>query len=250
MDIKKESIRSSLLILPLVASLNLLTTDIAQADSFDKYRMIIDNYHTYNVGDISKAIIDFEKEESADVEKNYLLGMLYFIRGFVNLREIGRSSPVKIRVEDALENNSVQSDFRYAEDNYDLVEQREPGYKLIYCKYAELYRYSFNGEGLDKITRKVGRVPQNERTQQCKASLEDIAEGYARYGYANLSRVIYKAAVLTWNPYPKYMLEAIGDIEDVRDNEKEAKMWWKRCVQEADTPARKERCLRKVNKAG
>lgn len=225
----------AVLVLPLVAS----------ADQFDRYRHVIDRFHEYPVQERETTIAELEGTKTSSIEKNYLLGMLYFIQGVERMKTIARAQEKKPRVEEVLKDKTVQGYFQKAEANYDAVQSTSPGYKYIYCKYGELYRYSFNEDGLRKVTRQVGRADQNDRLEQCKAMLEDVAEGFVRYGYVGLSKVIYEEAVRTWRPYSIYMLEALGDIEQVQKNKAKAVYWWKRCVAEARSTERKQRCAAK-----
>ncbi|HEX20644.1 MAG TPA: hypothetical protein ENG78_07495 [Acidiferrobacteraceae bacterium] len=215
----------------------------ASADQFDRYRNIIDNYHKYTLQKRETAIVGLEATRTSSVEKRYLLGMLYFIQGVERMKIVARAQTQKPKVEVVLKEKTVQAYFQKAKANYDAVESKSPGYKYIYCKYGELYRYSFNEDGLRKVTNRIGNTTQNNRTKQCKAMLENTAEQFARYGHANLSKVIYEEAVRNWRAYPKYMLEALGDIANATKDKTKALYWWNRCVTEAERSRRKQRCV-------
>lgn len=217
----------------------------APADLYATYRDVIDNYAEHNEVEIDASINSLSGVKTNDVEKDYLLGMLYFIRGFNHLNKLGSSGTVKT-IADGMKNESVARDFQQAENNYLAVEESIPGYKYIYCKLAEMYRYSLNENGLRNVTLKVGSAKPNERTNQCKVALEDFAEQFAQNGYASYSMVIYKAAIDGWKPYPKYMLQAVGDIENALGHKEQALIWWQRCAQEVKNPEFKKSCQSKA----
>lgn len=217
----------------------------APADEFDQYRQIIDNFYKYPAQERETAITELERTKASSIEKDYLLGMLYFIQGIELMKTIARAQEKKPKAEEVLKDKTVQEYFRKAKAKYDGVESKSPGYKYIYCKYGELYRYSFDQDGLRRVTNHVGHATENDRLRQCKNMLENAAEQFVRYGYARLSKVIYEEAVKTWRPYPIYMLEALGDIEQVQQNKTKALYWWKRCVAEAESSERKQRCAAK-----
>jgi len=219
---------------------------LTYADQFDRYRDYIDNYPNYTHDQREASIQSLEKMKTTDIEKNYLLGMLYFIQGVDAMTSSAQSKKEKPKAEDILKEPVVRGYFEKSQWDYEAVEKAHPGYKYIYCKFAELYRYSFNAEGLRKVTSLVGKINQNDRVSQCKSSIEDIAEGFASHGYANLSKAIYEEAVKSWNPYPKYMLEALGDIANVQKDTVQSKYWWKRCMDEAEKLDRKKRCENKL----
>ncbi len=216
------------------------------ADQFDPYREYIDNYKNYSSTQREKAIQDLESLMTTDIEKNYLLGMLYFLQGVDAMTKSAQAKKEKPKAEEVLKEPTVRNYFEKSQRNYEAVEKAQPGYKYIYCKFAELYRYSFNIEGLRQVTSRVGKTNQNERISQCKSSIEDVAEGFASHGYANISQAIYEEAVKSWTPYPKYMLEALGDIANVQKDPSRSKFWWKRCVDEAEKVDRKKRCEDKL----
>jgi hypothetical protein len=224
-----------------------LLPGLTYADQFDRFREYIDNYQSYSPNQRRQAIQDLEKLKTADIEKNYLLGMLYMLQGVDAMTSYAQSKREKPRAEEVLKEPSIRNYFEKAKQNYDTVEKAKPGYKYIYCKYAELYRYSFNGAGLRNVTSQIGQTGQSESTTQCKSAIEDIAEGFASHGYADISRIIFEEAVKNWKPYPKYMLEALGDIANVQNNPGQSKLWWKRCVDEAEKDDRKKRCQEKLN---
>lgn len=220
----------------------LLATQYCLADEFDKYRNVIDNYPSFTFEQREASISELEGSTTPDtVEKDYLLGMLSFIQGIDLMQKIAKSKPKQLAIKEVVADKEVSRYLNKAEGYYDKVNMAHPGYKYIYCKYGELYRYSANGEGLERITKEVGGIQENDRLKQCKALLEDIAEMSANYGQLLTSINIYKAAVSTWKDYPKYMLEAIGGLENALHNRAEAKIWWKRCKAEA-TGERKSRC--------
>lgn len=219
----------------------------ATADEFDRYRELVDNYKNYTMAQRDEAIGRLETLRTADVEKSYLLGMLNVIQGMQSMVSMARRGPDRPRIEDVLRDPTVQKYFASAEHHYTVVERSQPGYKHIYCKLAELYRFASDEKGLEKTTIAVGRAVQNERTRQCKGLLEDIAEQYASRGRAHVSRTIYRAAIESWSPYPTYMLEALGDIEDVLANRPLARSWWERCIKEAETGERQARCQKKLD---
>ncbi len=237
-----------LIAIAMIVSSVILMPSLSSADQFDHYRKYIDNSQNYSLDQRDRSIQELEALKTADIEKNYLLGMLYLLQGIESMKASAQAKKDKPRAEDILKEPAIRRYFEKAEQNYDTVEKTNPGYKYIYCKYAELYRYSFNEDGLRRVTNRVGMVVQNERVEQCKGAIENIAEGYATYGYANLSKVIYEEAVRSWQSYPKYMLEALGDIENVRNNPAQAKYWWKRCDEEAEKSDRKKRCQDKFRK--
>jgi hypothetical protein len=216
-----------------------------KADQFEPYRKYIDDFPSYSAIERERAIEELTLIVSEDVEKDYLLGMLHFIQGFEGVKTFARAQKEKPKAEDVLKDIAVQKSFRASESYYDAVESRSPGYKYIYCKYAELYRASFDGEGLKRITKRIGHAPQSENIKECKNLMEDFAESLARYGYTNLSKIIYEEAVNSWNEYPEYMLEALGDIENIFQNNRRATYWWKRCVSESKSAERKQGCLEK-----
>ncbi len=219
---------------------------LARADQFDRYREHIDNYQKYTHDQREHTIQELAAMKTPDIERNYLLGMLYVLQGVDSMTSYAQSKKEKPRAEEVLKEPVIHNYFEKAKQNYDTVEQTNPGYKYIYCKYAELYRYSFNESGLRKVTSQVGRASQSESTTQCKSAIEDIAEGFASHGYANISQVIYEEAVKNWKPYPKYMLEALGDIANVQNSTSQSKFWWKRCMDEAENNDRKIRCQEKL----
>lgn len=216
-------------------------------DQFEEYRNYIDNYPEYSTLQIDNAINGLKSVNSEDIEKDYLLGMLHFIQGFNRMRELALSSTNRPKPADLLKDITVQHHYHSAEEYYNAVENRTSGYKYLYCKYVELYRYSFNKEGLKRVTKLVGKSPENERLTSCKGILEDTAELMAQKGYADISKAIYEEAVVSWPQYPKYMLEALGDIERVHNNQGKASYWWKRCLDEALNSDRKNRCSDKIN---
>lgn len=216
------------------------------ADQFDRFRNVIDNYHKYSLQKRETVITELEATKTSSIEKKYLLGMLYFIQGTERMKVVARAKKKKPKVEEVLRDKTIQAYFQKAKANYDVVESRSPGYKYIYCKYGELYRYSFNENGLRKVARLIGKAAQNDRTKQCKAMLENAAEQFARYGHANLSKVIYEEAVKNWRGYPKYMIEALGDIAKARKDKTKSRYWWNRCVKEAERSERKKRCVTKI----
>ena len=219
----------------------------AFADQFDSYRKEIDCLECFNFSEREKAIHNLENMQTKDIERNYLLGMLYFIQAIEAAKTSAQSRAETPRIEEVMEEPSVRYLFEAAEANYGAVEKASPGYKFIYCKYGELYQFWNNEQGLRNTTRLAGRAKQNENIQQCKDMLEDAAEGYAQRGFANLSKAIYEEAVKEWRPYPPYMLEALGDIAEVQKNENEAVTWWKRCVKEG-SPEAKARCEKKLGR--
>jgi hypothetical protein len=219
---------------------------LSRADQFDHYREYIDNYQKYTSYQREQSIRKLEAMKTTDIERNYLLGMLYMLQGIDSMTSFAQSKQEKPKAEEVLKEPVVRNYFEKAQQNYDAVEKAHPGYKFIYCKYAELYRYSFNDAGLRKVTSRIGSTSQSESTAQCKSAIEDIAEGFASHGYANISKVIYEEAVKNWKPYPKYMLEALGDIANVQNNPSQSKYWWKRCVDEAEKDDRKIRCQEKL----
>ena len=219
----------------------------AKADPFDRYREFIDNFKAYDIYQREDAINELEKYTTSDIEKKYLLGMLYFIQALETMTSIARSKPYRPKFEKVLKDSTVQKYFGLSEKNYDAVENENPGYKYIYCKYVELYRYSLNEEGLKKIVAKVGEVEENERTQQCKDMIAYVAKDFAKRGRLNISRTILDSAINSWPSYPKYMNEAMGDIEIALENHKQAMVWWERCVEEAEDEERRQRCLKKID---
>ncbi len=218
----------------------------AGADSFDRYRDMIDNYQQYNPGQRGEAIAELEKIQTKDVEKDYLLGMLNFLQGTDSMVALARSKPQQPPMEEIVGDPSVQKYYQAAERAYDRVEASHPGYQYIYCKYVELYRFSLNQKGLEKTTLALGKAENNDRTAECKDLLENTAEQFASRGKVQISRAIFHAAIQSWMPYPKYMLEAMGDIENVLDKRAQAKVWWQRCVAEADGKERQTRCQEKL----
>ena len=96
------------------------------------------------------------------------------------------------------------------------------------------------------MTTTVGQAEKTERTEQCKGVIENTAEKYAARGRVQITRTIFQAAIKNWKPYPKYMLEAMGDIEVVLNNRAQAKVWWRRCIEEAESKERKLRCRKKL----
>lgn len=215
------------------------------ADDFDGFRKYIDNYEAYSHEQRESSIQQLERMKSSNVEKNYLLGMLYFLQGVDSINLIAQSKKEKLNVNEVINETQVHEYFVKSQQQYEIVEKAHPGYKFIYCKFAELYRFSFNAEGLRQVTSRAGQVKQEENVTQCKNSLEDIAEGFAQRGYLKLSQSIYEEAIKTWKPYPKYMLEALGDIEKTHNDLVRAKSWWKRCIDEADSSGKK-RCAEKI----
>lgn len=229
----------------------LLFSQSCLADGYDEYRNIIDNYPSFTFEQRQLSITELEKSKQQDVEKYYILGMLYFIQSIDVMQKAAQSKSEKPKIEDVVSEESVSIYLNKTEENYNRVNIEHPGYKFIYCKYAELYWYSINAKGLERITKEVGGAGNNEQMDQCKSVLEDVAEKLASKGYAAISKTIYKTAVSNWSSYPKYMLEAIGDIENISNNINEAVVWWKRCASEA-TGDRKKRCTSKysaLNKA-
>jgi hypothetical protein len=219
---------------------------LSRADQFDRYREYIDNYQKYTYDQREQSIRELEAMKTGDIEKNYLLGMLYMLQGVDSMTSYAQSKKEKPKAEAVLKEPVVRTYFEKAQQNYDIVEKANPGYKYIYCKYAELYRYSFNEDGLKQVTSRIGIPSQSESATQCKSAIEDVAEGFAIHGYANISKVIYEEAVKNWKPYPKYMLEALGDIANVQNDPSQSKFWWKRCVDEAEKDDRKIRCQEKL----
>lgn len=215
----------------------------AFADQFDSYRKPIDCIDCYTFTQREKAIHDLENMSSKDVERNYLLGMLYFIQAVEAAKTSAQSKAKKPRIDEVMAEPPVRHLFEASEANYDAVERASPGYKFIYCKYGELYRFWHNERGLRRTTVLVGRAKPNANIQQCKGMLEDAAEAYTQYDVTT-SKAIYEEAVREWKPYPPYMLEALGDIEEFQKNEKQAVTWWSRCVNEA-APEAKARCEEK-----
>jgi hypothetical protein len=149
-------------------------------DSLDPYRNCVDNFDKYFPTERERCIRELETLRIEDVEKNYLLGMLYSLQGFHAMMASAREKKAKPRAEDVAKEPGIREYFEKAEQNYDTVEKVKPGYKFIYCKYAELYRISFNEDGLRKITNRVGGKMGNETIVQCKKLIEDIAEGFAK----------------------------------------------------------------------
>lgn len=225
----------------------LLTATVAFADQFDSFRKVIDCFECYSLEQREMAIRDLEAMPVSDVEQKYLLGMLYFMQAVETAKTRAQSMAQKPRIQEVMSEPDVRDLFQKSEANYDAVEKESAGYKYIYCKYGELYRYWHNERGLRRTTVLIGRTKQNERTQQCKNMLEDVAEKYAQHGFADLSKAIYEEAVRQWKPYPVYMLEALGDIEQALKNKKQAAYWWGRCVKETDSSESRERCEKKRN---
>lgn len=174
--------------------------------------------------------------------------MLYFIQGIETMKRIARQQKTKPKIKDVLKDSTVQRYLQNAEANYDAVERTSPGYKYIYCKYGELYRYTFNKDGLKRVTNRVGTAVQNDRVLQCRAMLESAAEQFTRYGDRGLemAKVIFEEAIKTWRPYPEYMLEPLGDIERLQNNDKRAFYWWSRCAKEVEVSEIKQRCQEKI----
>lgn len=216
------------------------------ADQFDEFRKYIDEYQKFTFEEREAAIAELGSIQTEDLEKHYLLGMLNFIQGFQKMLIEASARSVKPKPQEMLQIQGIRNYFRMAEKNYDIVEARSQGYKYIYCKYTELYRYSFNENGLRKITRKLGKIYLNQQAGQCKNLLEDVAQHFAAIGYARLSKAIYEEAVAEWKSHPKYMLEALGDIEKALKNDEKAAHWWSRCMAEAERDDRKDRCAAKI----
>ncbi|MDX1487798.1 MAG: hypothetical protein R3268_06330 [Acidiferrobacterales bacterium] len=218
------------------------------AGEFDRYKQIIDNFQNYPMQERETALTELEAMKTSDIEKKYLLGMLYFIQGIERMKQIARQQKTKPKIADVLKDSTVQRYLQNAEANYDAVERTSPGYKYIYCKYGELYRYTFNKDGLKRVTNRVGNAVQNDRVLQCKAMLESAAAQFTRYGDRGLemAKVIFEEAIKTWRPYPKYMLEPLGDIEQLQNNGKRALYWWRRCVEEVEVSEIKQRCQEKI----
>ena len=230
----------------ITVALMLFAPVAAQADQFDNYREQVDNYQRYSHAQRDHAIDELEQAQTTDIEKNYLLGMLYFLQGFEAMKDAVRASKKKPRIEDVRKLPEVRRYLDRSEQNYEIVERAQPGYKYVYCKFAELYGRTFNGEGMETLTYRVGKADKNERVAQCQSAIEDTAETFIRYGHEDDAGIIYAAAVKSWNPYPKYMLAALGDIANNHGNADQARAWWKRCVNEADQAGLKQHCVEQL----
>lgn len=225
-----------------------LLSSPAFADSFDRYREVIDNYRNYDEPERARTIKELQDLKTKDIEKNYLLGMLYYIQGFDSAMSIAKNSPKKPRLEEVVKVASVKKDFDLSEKNYDIVQKARPGYKYIYCKYVELFRVTLNGEGLKKVTLAIGKEGKSEATDQCRTLLENIAQFFATRGYGDITTTILHAAVTSWEDYPKYMLGGLGDAAQQKGKTREAKKWWQRCVKEAKRKDLRQYCKGQLEK--
>jgi len=217
------------------------------ADPLQPFRAMTEARRTMAPAQLDEAIGKLEQIRVDDVEKPYLLGMLHFMRAFTRLSEKGRSA-VKMTADEAARDPAIQADFQKAKTYYDAVEKARPAYKFIYCRYAELYQYSFDRKGMSDLANRLAAAPPDEQTTQCKKFLTDVADEYGAQGYAPYASNIYRAIVASWKPFPEYMLEAIGDAEEINRNKKQARLWWKRCATESSTKDRRDRCQSKLAK--
>ncbi|MEE8580912.1 MAG: hypothetical protein V3T33_04905 [Myxococcota bacterium] len=202
--------------------------------AFQAYRDVIDDTEA-TVEALGKAIAELETLESKQIEKSYLLGMLHLRQALLSQKSTG---------------DAAASEFAASKRHYDSVERREPGYKYIYCKHAELYLYTRNDAGLVSIARRLGAVSANERTRECKNALEQMAKRIASSGGGSVAKGIYRAALDAWRPYPAQLAERLGDLEDADGNRAEAQRWWRACAEKTSETGRAALCRKKLSGLG
>jgi len=207
-------------------------------DNLKPFRELVDHHEKYQIADLDRGITDLKSLQSDEIEKPYLLGMLYLIRAV--------AVSVKRGAKDHLKDADIQEDFRQSKANFDSVEAREPGYRYVYCKYAELYRYSLDEAGMRMLIHKLASNSSSVFVKECRAQIEDTGQLYASSGLLGEAKNIYAAIVNEWKPYPEYTLEALGDIEKALGHMDSAKEWWLRCVNEVQDRTRVQRCRDKL----
>lgn len=224
----------------------------ADTDEYAQYREQIDNYQAHNSMERDRVIQELENKPSSDVERDYLLGMLNYLQIRDAMRLFAKKSKTKPTIAEAARDPVASGYIRQAKHYYDEVEQRSPGYKYIYCKYGELYRDTYDIEGLRATVTKMGRAHPNKRLTECKKMLENTAVQYAQYNSPQgdaVVQAIFEEMTLSWPEYPKYILEPLGDIaqfqNDVPTNRK-SYYWWDRCAHEVEDGEIKQRCLDKL----
>jgi hypothetical protein len=105
----------------------------------------------------------------------------------------------------------------------------------------------FDGKGLEGVTLRWGRPgAMNERVSAGRFWRTRRQSTAARDFSLPLSRTIYGTAVKSWDDYPEYMTEALGDIEAFLGNLEQAKAWWGWCVEEARGTEQRDRCAEKL----
>lgn len=230
-----------------------LVSDLAIADSnkLHDYQIYIDNYQNYSLAERDRAIQEIIGLPTKDIEKNYLLGMLYYIQSIDEMNRIKSGSEKKLKITQVVEDKTVSKYILNAKMQYDQVESSSPGYKYIYCKYGELYRDTYNIQGLRETVRKVGSSKVNPRSAECKDMLENIAIQYSQYGEMGelVTQAIFEEMTKSWDDYPKYILEPLGDIAQFQNNTTNNKLshyWWNRCVSEVVEVEIRDRCAIKL----
>ncbi len=223
----------------------------ADADGYEKYREYINNYQRHVSAERDLAIEELERKPSSDIERDYLLGMLNYLQAREAMKLSANKSKTKPTIAEAVRDPVASRYIRQAKHYYDEVEERSPGYKYIYCKYGELYRDTYDIEGLRATVRKVGRAHPDKRVTECKKMLEDSAIQYAQYGPMGdaVVQAIFEEMTLSWPDYPKYILEPLGDIAQFQNNvatNKKSAYWWNRCTHEVQEEEIKDRCIDKL----
>ncbi len=245
------SINTQAFLLTFVLGIIVSGSTNAAPDIFEKYRKIIDNNSNQTLVDRGESIKDLEKTQSSNVEKDYLLGMLYYIQVRELMQSFASDSQNKPSINEATSNPIVAKHIRSAEEYYDNVEIKQPGYKYIYCKYTELYRDTYNIDGLRRIVMKIGQAKSNPRVEDCKSMLEDTAIQFSKLGQMGepVVQAIFEEMTKSWASYPKYILEPLGDIAQFQNNTKmntKSFYWWGRCVDEVEIDEIRNRCVSKL----
>jgi len=245
----KKNIKAFLMIFVLAMFISVSSN--ASQDIFEKYRQVIDNNSTQTLITRGKAIKELERIHSSDIEKDYLLGMLYYIQARELMRSFAARSGKKPTITESTSNPIVAKHIQSAEEHYNNVETKQPGYKYIYCKYTELYRDTYNIDGLKKTVNIVGKAKSNSREDDCKRMLEDTAIQYSKLGQMGepVVQAIFEEMTKSWANYPKYILEPLGDIAQFQNNTKtntKSFYWWSRCVDEVEIDEIRNRCINKL----
>ncbi len=222
-----------------------LTLPAAEID-WHKYRDAVDNARNYDFNQRDEIIGQLDAITTDSIDKPYLLGMLYFIQAVDAVRIVSQNTEPRPTPEQVLATPEVIQYFDLAEQSYDQVEAKTPGYRYLYCRYADLYRYRLDKHGFNKVVRLLKDASPSDENRQCRKFVEDVAAHFFTEGMLDMAQAIYRSTIKHWGDRPTYMLERMGDIENQLGEEAIAKEWWQQCQMETDDEALKKRCTLKI----